>query len=114
MIRHTILFKVKQDVSEETINQVINGLCLLTKNLPDVFSAIGGECHFHDEKSIDFFTHDIAHGASHCISIDFTDNNALDSFFENPATYPAKMAIVNITEKGYNGIVAFDLENPAI
>ena len=114
MIRHNILFKVKSDVLADTIAEAINSMCALQAMLPGIFSIIGDECQFHDDKSIAFFTHDIAHGATHCISIDFTDQQALDEFFNNPITHPAKKAIVDITENGYDGIVGFDLENSSI
>lgn len=114
MIRHTILFKIRSNISADTVAEAIDGMRALQSKLPGIFSIIGDECHFHDDKSIAFFTHDIAHGATHCISIDFTDQKALDEFFNNPITHPAKSAIVNITENGYDGIVGFDLENPNI
>lgn len=53
-------------------------------------------------------------GVSHAISIDFVDQKALDNFFNNPITIPAKKKIVNIAENGYQGIIGFDLENADI
>ena len=85
----------------------------LGNKLPGIFAIKTDECHFHDEKSRDFFTHSMR-GVSHTISIDFVDQEALDNFFNNPVTYPAKNSIVKITENGYNGIVGFDLENKDI
>lgn len=114
MIRHNILFKVKSHISEDEIRRVIELMCAHERNLPGVFSMIGGECQFHDDKSTNFFMHDIARGASHCISIDFVDRKSLDDFFEDSALLDAKKEIVRITEGGYDGIVAFDLENPDI
>ena len=50
-------------------------------------------------------------GVSHAISIEFFDQKALDNFFNNPITIPAKNKIVSIAENGYQGIIGFDLEN---
>lgn len=114
MIRHNIIFKAKSGVSDEQIAQAINDFCMHDRDLKNVFSMMGGECHMHDEKSTNFFMHDIARGATHCISIDFTNRQALEDFFNNPALLAAKESIVAIAEGGYEGIVAFDLENPSI
>ena len=73
--------------------------------MPGILSIVAGECHFHDDKSTDFFSK----GVSHAISIDFQDQASLDKFFNDHITHPAKNAIVNISEGGYQGIVGFDL-----
>lgn len=114
MIRHNIIFKAKPDASDEQVTEAIDGLCMHDRDLRNVFSIMGGKCHMHDEKSTNFFMHDIAHGATHCISIDFINRQALEDFFNNPALLAAKEGIVAVAEGGYEGIVAFDLENPII
>lgn len=104
MIRHTILFKLNSTATVETIDHAINSMCSLQAKLPGVLQVIAGECYFHDDKSTNFFSE----GMSHSIMIDFVDQNALNNFFNDPITHPAKDAVVNITEGGYAGIVGFD------
>jgi hypothetical protein len=110
MIRHTILFKVKSTVSNDEIHHALAAMKSLGNSLTGIFAIYSGECHFHDVKSRIFFSHAI----SHAISIDFIDKNALDNFFNNPVTHPAKNEIVKIAEGGYEGLIGFDLENKDI
>jgi len=114
MIRHTILFKVKQSAVEFEINEALAAMRQLEKTLSGVFAVDAGECQFHDEKSRFFFTYKMLQGATHAVSIDFVDENALEEFFENPVTKTAKELVVKIAENGYKGIIGFDLENTQI
>lgn len=110
MIRHTILFKAKSNVSAKEIDHALAAMRVLGSKLSGISAIIADECHFHDEKSRNFFVQNMQ-GMSHAISIDFVDQAALDDFFNNAVTHPAKDGIVKIAENGYNGIIAFDLEN---
>lgn len=114
MIRHTILFKVKQNADEFDIHQALAAMKDLAPKLAGVFAVDVGECQFHDEKSRFFFTYKMLQGASHCISIDFKGENALEDFFVNPITSHAKDLVVKVAENGYEGIIGFDLENENI
>ena len=104
MIRHTIVFKLNSNATAETINHAINSMCALQTTLSGIERVIAGECYFHDDKSVNFFSE----GMSHCIMIDFIDRHALDNFFKNPMTHSAKDAVIHIAEGGYAGIVGFD------
>lgn len=111
MIRHTILFKVKQNAAEFEIDGALSAMRELAQTLPGVFSVDVGECQFHDEKSRFFFSYKMLQGVTHAVSIDFMDENALEDFFVNPATKTAKDLVVKIAENGYKGIIGFDLTN---
>lgn len=104
MIRHTIMFKVKSNT--QAVNKAIVDFLALKEKLPGILSIMGGECHFHEdqvkEKANQIFTH--------AISIDFKDEAALDKFFNDPITHPAKGGIVNIVDGSYNGIIGFELK----
>lgn len=104
MIRHTILFKLKSNTTIESVDHAINSMCDLKSKLPGIIRVVAGECYFHDEKSTEFFSEGISHG----ISIDFVDQNALDQFFKDSVTHPAKEAVVSVAEGGYKGIIGFD------
>lgn len=114
MIRHTILFKVKQNALEFEIDEALIAMRTLAQTLPGVFAVDAGECQFHDEKSRFFFTYKMLQGATHAVSIDFKDEDALEDFFINPATKNAKDLVIKIAEGGYKGIIGFDLENKEI
>ena len=73
MIRHTILFKVKQNAVQFEIDEALVAMRQLAQELPGVFAVDAGECQFHDEKSRFFFTYKMLQGVSHAISIDFKD-----------------------------------------
>ncbi|GEM_PF-2154034 len=105
MIRHTILFKVKPTVSTQGVENAMHLVSDLKNKLPGILGMIAGACHFHDNKNADIFSDKISHG----VSIDFLDQESLDNFFRNPVALPAKNAIVNIAEEGYEGILGFDL-----
>lgn len=114
MIRHTIMFKVKNNAADREIDDALAAMRELREIMPGIFAVDTGECQFHDEKSKFFFTYEMLHGVTHAISIDFKDENARDDFFHNPVTHPAKDLVVNIAENGYKGIIGFDLENDKI
>lgn len=104
MIRHTILFKLRSHVTLDELDSAINGICELKNKLEGMLSIVAGECYFQDDKSTSFFSEAVSHG----ISIDFVDQTALERFFKDPITHPAKDAIVKIAEGGYDGIIGFD------
>lgn len=114
MIRHTILFKIKQNTAEFEVTEALAAMRELAQKLTGVFAVDVGECQFHDEKSRFFFTYKILQGVTHAVSIDFKDENALEDFFVNPITKRAKDLVVKIAENGYKGIIGFDLENENI
>jgi hypothetical protein len=111
MIRHTILFKVKSNVSTQMVENALTDMEALKHTLPGILTIITGKCRYHDDlhdqKSTNFFVDSV----SHAISIDFADQDALNQFFKDPITHPAKEGIVNIAEGGYEGLVGFDLED---
>lgn len=104
MIRHTVLFKVKAGTPNQVIESAITDFLALKNKLPGILSISGGKCHFHEQKSKDAFEAIFTHG----FSMDFKDQSAYDTFLNDPVTHPAKDAIVNIAEGGYEGIVGFD------
>jgi hypothetical protein len=106
MIRHTILFKAKPSISEQVITSAIANFLTLKDKLPGVATIIGGKCSFHEakvaERANHFFTH--------AFSIDFKDEDALNTFFSDPVTHSAKDDILNIAVGGYEGIIGFELK----
>jgi hypothetical protein len=114
MIRHTILFKVKQNAADFEVDEALTAMRELAQSLSGVFAVDVGECQFHDEKSRFFFTYKMLQGVTHAVSIDFKDESELEDFFVNPVTKTAKDLVVKIAENGYKGVIGFDLENDEI
>ena len=105
MIRHTILFKVKSSSSAQDIKVAISDFLELGHKLPGIIGIMAGECHFNENevkaRAIKQFTH--------AISIDFENEKALQTFFADPITHPAKSQIVAIVDGGYDAIIGFEL-----
>lgn len=104
MIRHIVLFRVKERVSPEFIRQAFDRLFLLQNQIVGILNISGGKCHFHQGKGKGYITHGF--------SIDFVHAEAYSAFLHDPVTHPAKQGIINIAENGYEGLFGFDLGNP--
>ncbi len=100
MIRHTVLFKLKPDVSKQEIERIFTDIVGLANHLPGILAITGGTCYFHDQKSGRPFTHGF--------SIDFADQGARDSFLHDAVTHPVKNRIMNVTTGGMDGVIGFD------
>lgn len=114
MIRHTIMFAISPNASEADIRDAFNGMQALVRQLPGIFSIVCDVCRFYDEPSINIFNQDMPQTATHCISIDFTDEAALGTFLSSPASRSARNELIRIIEGGNKGIFCFNLENPDI
>lgn len=79
---------------------MISEVLALKNKLPGILSIMGGLCDFHDSVYPRQFTHGF--------SIDFKDQNALNTFFNDPITHSAKEKIVNHAAGGYDGIIGFN------
>ena len=88
MIRHTVLFQIKPNISQDTIENALNLLFGLQKKIPGFLRVAGGKCQFHENK-----------GEIDCLygfSIDFANEESYKTFLNDPITNPAKDAIINI------------------
>ena len=101
MIRHTILFKLKSDVSKQEVERIFTDILELTGKLQGILAITGGTCYFHDQK---------AGGPpfTHGFSIDFSDQKARDAFLHDAVTHPVKDSIVNVSAGGNQGVIGFD------
>lgn len=103
MIRHTILFKAKHGVSTQEMERIYTEFRNLKQKLPGVISILCGECDFHEATEIRPF--------SHGFSIDFHDQQALNSFYTDPVTYLVKEMIINVCAGGALGIIGFNFND---
>jgi hypothetical protein len=100
MIRHTVLFKLKPDVSKQEVENIFTDIIGLTESLQGILSITGGTCHFDEQMNKQIFTHGF--------SIDFTDERARNSFLHDSVTHPVKKRIVAAADGGPLGIIGFD------
>lgn len=100
MIRHTILFTLKADVSRQEFDQLMTEMLGLKEKLSGILNIIGGACDFHEATQAKPFTHGF--------SIDFKDNLSLERFFNDSVTHSAKNKIVHAAVGGYDGIIGFN------
>jgi hypothetical protein len=106
MIRHTVLFKVKENVRSYEVEKTLFEVHALKNQLPGIISTAAGKCHFHEQKSETKLKPLFTHG----FSIDFESFHALNQFFTDPVTHPLKDKIVEIAEGGYDAIIGFDFK----
>jgi hypothetical protein len=101
MIRHTVLFKLKPDVSKQEVERIFTDLLELSGKLQGILAITGGTCRFYGKSVNDTpFTHGF--------SIDFTDPKSRDAFLTEAVALPVKDSIVNVSAGGYAGVVGFD------
>jgi hypothetical protein len=101
MIRHTVLFKLKPDVSKQDVETIFTDIIGLTGKLDGILAITGGTCFFYDHnKNSQPFTHGF--------SIDFQDEMARDSFLNDSVTHPVKDKIKNLSAGGNKGVIGFD------
>jgi hypothetical protein len=100
MIRHTVLFKLKPDVSKQEVERIFTDVVGLADHLQGILSITGGTCYFHDHKDSQPFTHGF--------SIDFADQLSRDAFLHDKVTHPVKDSIINVTAGGHKGVIDFD------
>jgi hypothetical protein len=102
MIRHTVLFKLKSDVSKLEVERIFTDILGLTNRLVGILAITGGTCYFHDQDEGE------SQIFSHGFSIDFQDKKSRDAFVNNPITHPVKNNILKIADGGQAGIYGFD------
>lgn len=102
MIRHNVLFKIKPTVNDEQVHLAFQLLFGLQKVLPGFIRMAAGKCRFHINCPTQV---ERLYG----FSIDFKDENAYNTFLNDPITHPAKNALINIIVDGYDGIYGFDV-----
>jgi hypothetical protein len=91
MIRHTVLFKLKPDVSKQDVETIFTDIIGLTGKLDGILAITGGTCFFYDHnKNSQPFTH------------------ARDSFLNDSVTHPVKDKIKNLSAGGNKGVIGFD------
>lgn len=106
MIRHTMVFCIKPNLSQQIIDNAFTQLFNLKTKLPGIHKVTGGACHFYNNVGSRYT---ITHG----FSIDFDNQDDYSKFVNDPITHPAKECMAKIAVNGINGFFGFDINNEA-
>lgn len=101
MIKHTVLFKMKAEISQEEIDKIFSELMQLKNKLSGINSIVSGKCYFIEDSENKF-------PVSHGFTIDFSDEKSRDDFLTNPICNDVKNHIINSIEGGYESLFGFE------
>lgn len=101
MIRHIVLTKFREDVSEDTISGIYAELAALTDTLPGAGQFTGGRSKSPEQ---------IERGYMHGFVIDFDSWEALQHYADNPQHKALGKQLVANAVGGIDGLLVLDLE----
>jgi Stress responsive A/B Barrel Domain len=101
MIRHTVLLKVRNNVSESEISDVFAALKNLKSEIPGILSISTGS---------DNSPEGLQRGHTHGFTVDFDSAQSRDAYLPHPAHQKVGARIVAICEGGVSGITVVDWE----
>ena len=100
MIRHIVLIRFRDDVSEGTIRTIFDDLHKMEGRIPGLGSVKSGRSESPEQ---------IERGYMHGFTADFADWAALAAYQEHPDHKRVGDALVENAEGGLDGILVFDL-----
>jgi heme-degrading monooxygenase HmoA len=100
MIRHIVLMRAREDVTEAHIATIFADLAAIREKLPGILSIHTGRSESPEK---------IERGYMHGFTVDFTDWDALAAYQAHPDHKRAGAALVAASEGGLDGILVFDL-----
>jgi hypothetical protein len=101
MIRHTVLLKVRSDVTESEIANVFAALRSLQNGIPGILAITTGK---------DNSPEGLQRGHTHGFTVDFDSAASRDAYLPHPAHQKVGACIVAICEGGLAGITVVDWE----
>ena len=99
MIRHVVLFKLRQGLSENVAAEIFEALKALQHQMPGILAVSAGR---------DQSPEGLQRGNSHGFTVDFTDAAARDAYLPHPAHQKVGAMIVANAEGGVEGITVLD------
>jgi hypothetical protein len=99
MIRHTVLIKVRRDVTDTEVTSVFAALKSLQHDIKGILSISAGK-----DNSPEAMQRSHTHG----FSIDFDSSQSRDAYLPHPAHQKVGARIVAICEGGIAGITVVD------
>ena len=101
MIRHVVLFKLRNGLDESVTAKVFTALKALQGQIPGIISISTG---------IDCSPEGLQRGFTHGFTVDFENATARDAYLPHPAHQKVGAMIVGITQGGVEGICVLDWE----
>jgi Stress responsive A/B Barrel Domain len=101
MIRHVVLFKLRNDLNESTSAQIFAALKALQHQMPGITNISAGK---------DVSPEGLQRGFTHGFTVDFVDAAARNAYLPHPDHQKVGAMIVAATEGGIHGIVVLDWE----
>lgn len=100
MIRHIVLFKLRPDLREGTLQKIFDGLAGLRHAIP-------GMVDFHGSEN--FSPEGLTQGFTHGFTIDFMDVAARDAYLVDPEHKALGEQLTGAVEGGKDGLIVLDL-----
>ncbi len=100
MIRHIVLMKARQGVTEAQIATIFSDLAPIQAKLPGILAIHTGRSESPEQ---------IERGYMHGFTVDFADWDALAAYQAHPDHKRAGAALVAASEGGLDGILVFEL-----
>lgn len=85
MLKHIVLMKLKEDLSEQEVNVIFTGLAQLKKTLPGIMNFSYGKNIGSEGRN---------KGYTHVFCMDFVDEDYLQAYLEHPKHLQVKECIV--------------------
>lgn len=101
MIRHCAFFRFRPDLTEEEIDQLLEGFVDLKGQIDGILDVIVGQ---------NVSTEGLSQGFDHGIVMDFVDAAAVDAYLAHPAHLALAAKVVPRLEGGLEGALPFDFE----
>jgi hypothetical protein len=102
MIRHIVLLRVKDGISESDVAAIFSELAPLRSSVPGMRSVVAGRSSSPEK---------IERGYMHGFTVDFDSWEALSLYQEHPDHQATGRKLVSICEGGMEGILVFDVES---
>lgn len=103
MIRHIVLVRFREAVSQADITTIFESLRDLGRRLPGLLSFAGGP---------NVSPEGLSRGFTHAFTIDFADAAARDSYLAMPEHEAAGARLVRAAEGGLAGLTVLDFDLP--
>ncbi len=101
MIRHIVLTRFRNDVSEETVAQIYDGLAAVAARLPGAHGFHGGRSDSPEN---------IERGYKHGFTIDFDNRTDLSAYAEDAEHKRWGAEIVAHAQGGIDGVLVLDID----
>jgi Stress responsive A/B Barrel Domain len=101
MIRHVVLFKLRNDLNESVSAQIFTALKALQHQMPGITNISVGK---------DISPEGLQRGFTHGFTVDFVDGAARNAYLPHPAHQKVGQMIVAATTGGIDGVLVLDWE----